>query len=250
MTLLITSSKFIGVALLGLFAGKLFVHVYETIPSLISSLSHQVTLKSTHSGLGITDRILDALADFTIFTNSLTAVSTTLLLVAYFVASPVGRHPYLLYAAAAAPVAVIVQNYIGNSAALQLNDKLTVLQKFESEGGNANIRAASNAADELAKVEASEHSDEDSLARSYIHVSDEEEGSSSSLTPSDGSPLVAADELQQEISIEEEIQIVLLKKELAQNLQELRTAYIWEASVAGFGFLVATVGIVGEYFIV
>ncbi|KAK6465425.1 Chromodomain-helicase DNA-binding protein [Scheffersomyces coipomensis] len=120
--------------------------------------------------------------------------------------------------------------------------------------------------------------EQDDLGKSYIHVS-EESSSASSITSTPNAsipgspqiahqdeidqsesavvvePIVEEEEVEQEqeeqldLSIEEEIESTLTKKEFVKDLQEIKSSYIIGTTISGFSFFIAVIGLVGDYYL-
>ncbi|ODV82420.1 uncharacterized protein CANTADRAFT_4415 [Suhomyces tanzawaensis NRRL Y-17324] len=245
MVTCIASVKVIGVSSLGLLAGLLSYLAIEVIPSLIRDLTRGYspsTSFQTHyqqiKVLILGSRAVGLL---------LGAVSTGLLALAYSYSPPSGKHPYLIYAALGAPTAIAglyQQGYRHEAKLLQAEEK-TLKEQVAPQAAQVveEVKAQQVTSD------GGDGGDDDSLGRSYIHVSDEESSTTTGSTPGSSaaqSPTIHASE--PAASIEQEVESALVKKELVHDLRMLRSSYVVGSSVAGVGFLIGVVGLFGENF--
>ncbi|KAK6197536.1 Chromodomain-helicase DNA-binding protein [Scheffersomyces amazonensis] len=127
-----------------------------------------------------------------------------------------------------------------------------------------------------------DHEQHDDLGKSYIYVSDGSSSASSvSSTPNasvPNSPQVTHQTGDEEIndesqhkqqeqqeetlekqdnepkedsseSIDNEIEVALTKKEFIKDLQELKSSYIIGSTISGFSLFIATIGLIGDYYL-
>ena len=91
----------------------------------------------------------------------------------------------------------------------------------------------------------------DDLTKSYIHVSDEESSVSTPSSSAPGSPQTTASatkDLEQELSIEEEVEQALRKKEHVHDLRSIAAAQVYGGGVAFVGFALGLIGLVGDIY--
>lgn len=228
-----TSLKVIGITSLGLLGGSLSFQGAKGIPELIRNINSrslpvdvQESARKIHIG-GAVSVVLSALA------------SAALLLI-YRAAPVTEKHPYLIYSALSAPISVGVSLYMSWK-----QQKRVVCGARGQKRAQEVMKASAKAA------QTQKSGSKDDLGNSYIHVSDED--SSSLSTPSStapGSPdtVAAAKDLEQELSIEEEVEQALRKKEHVHDLRTIATALVYGSGVAFFGFALGLVGIVGDIY--
>lgn len=227
----IASVKLVGVSSLGLLAGALSYQAYTGIPTLIRELSLHV---NSLLQLNVIERALAAITSIRVASVTLGGLASAAFAVAFRVSPPKAKHPYLIYAALGAPVALISAYYKSHAYEARLIEQGAYLRRTR----NAVPRAS---ADEDVAI-----LDDDSLGKSYIHVSDGDE-ETPGTTPS-GSP-VAIDQLQQELSIEEEVENALHKKELSSELEHIQFGYYIGSAVTSVSFVIATIGLIGDYYL-
>lgn len=208
----ITAVKFVGATSLGLLTGLLAYQSLQAIPDLIAQLNLQVgitaaslllTAAKTNVYIG---RIVNLL---------LAAVASGLFYTAY----KYERHPYLLYAALGAPLAV------GSAHSAAWKPELRLLKR--------------QAAD--APEKPTERSTE-LLGKSYIHVSDDL--SSNALTPESSTPLLP----RSNPGVEQEVDDSLAKKEFVRDLQLTKRAFAVGSALLAVAFALAGVGLAGDVY--
>lgn len=241
----VATVKVIGVSSLGLLTGSISLNAYQEIPNLINKLNLNIVSVLKASTI---DSVLNLISVSKLTALSLGTLSSALLSLAYVVSPPKGKHPYLIYAALGAPVALFSAYYQSVGAERKLIER----RRRSTKKVAAPVPVVD---DEAAKEAEVKDSDDDSLGKSYIHVSDDDdgegEGSDSTSTPSDtGSPITtAADtQLQQELSIEEEVENALEKKELVQELESIKQGYYIGGAITGVSFVIASIGLVGDLY--
>jgi autophagy-related protein 33 len=228
----IASVKLVGVSSLGLLAGALSYQAYAGIPTLIRELSLHV---NSLLQLNVIERALAAITSIRVASVTLGGLASAAFAVAFRASPPKGKHPYLIYAALGAPVALVSAYYKSHAYEARLIDRGAYLKRTR----NSVPRAS---ADEDVAI-----LDDDSLGKSYIHVSDGDDSETPGTTPS-GSP-VAIDQLQHELSIEEEVENALHKKELSSELEHIRFGYYIGSAVTSVSFVIATIGLIGDYYL-
>lgn len=238
----IATVKIVGVSSLGLLTSSLTYQTIQRIPALINELNTKV------SGLSK----LNALASIRNLINfsrighiSLSGLATAMLTMAFVYSPPSEKHPYLIYSALGAPLALISMYHHGFGLETKL---LRKADHLHTHNANETTKNTENVGD-------SENlkSDEDSqLGKSYIHVSDEESSSTTS-TPTSTIPnspqTKTVDSLQEELSLEEEVEIALSKKEIVNDLNKVKSNYVVGSSIVGLSFVIASIGLIGDYYI-
>lgn len=268
--------KVAGVTSLGLLTGSLAFQSWQMIPLLIRQLNGVSTNEQTLSILG---SVSNTFTLTNIINLALAVCSTGLFTMAYKYATPSAKHPYLIYSALGAPVALITFFYGGCTAQRDIRNRSggkpeasvdhcarkldSCVSKAKSFMGKRCCRAkgkcdrnAKNAStaetaqptstESAATAAVSEKPEVDNLGLSYIHVS--EDSSTSTPTASvPGSPLPAAATAASSSSlVEEEVDYALNKKAYVLDLEVLKRSNTIAAGVAATGLFIGTIGIVGE----
>ncbi|CAK7892317.1 autophagy-related protein 33 [[Candida] anglica] len=244
----VATVKFVGVSSLGLLTASLSYQAFEAIPALINELNIHLTSLSQSNLL---DQAAYLIQSTRLASLSLGTLASTLLSLAFVVSPPRGKHPYLIYASLGAPLAIASAFYQSYSHESRLLAKSKAAKKSGLRDQMLPVEETPSA------TTTTELPEEDNLGKSYIHVSDDssheefEEGSSSSSTPSESeAPVVASvDKLQQALSIEEEVDIALSKKEFTSDLEKVQFGYYLGSAITGLGFAIATVGLIGDYYL-
>lgn len=240
----ITVIKFAGASSLGLLSGNLAFQSYKKIPDLIRQINNQVTISSTAAA-----SVLKSVTQNIIVSGSanvfFAALSTYLFSTAYKYSPPSGKHPYLLYCAVGAPLALILYSLKAWGSDGKILKRACVQKKVLDKKKTAK---KPEAAAPVAPVDSG--SDDSSLGKSYIHVSD---SLSSTTTPSSStpnSPQQPATDLQPTTSaIEQEVEEALNKKEYIKNMETIRGSHKTALAFSGAAFTVSAIGLVGEYFL-
>lgn len=225
----ITAIKVIGVSSLGLLSSSLAYQSLHTIPTLIRNLNGKVAEELSVSDVLITnlEKVKRFITNSRIANVLLGVVSSGLLTSAFRHSVDWERHPYLVYTALAAPVALA-----GLYATSFPTENKLLRRTF------TNVKKPAQTSDE--------QDGDDLLSKSYIHVSDEE--SSTNSTPAStgaNSPQISATETQ---SIDDEVEVALAKKLIVNNLEKLKSSYTVGTGIATLGFLIGSIGLVGDYF--
>lgn len=228
----ITVIKVLGASSLGLLTSSLAYQSIQSIPLLINQLNARANFNFAEISAGVRSKIT-----WTRVINVVAGVlSAGLLSVAFKYSSPKDKHPYIIYSALSAPLALLGTYYQSYGYETKLLRKKGVPRPHSATTD---------------PVVVSEESDQESLGKSYIHVSDEDSltvSTPASSTPN--SPQTAAQDLEHELLIEEEVENALYKKEYVNDLDGLRSGYLIGSLVLGVGLFMAVVGIIGDtYFL-
>lgn len=242
----ITVIKLVGASSLGLLTGSLTYQSLLAIPEMIRRLNHQVSV-SSQAAAPVFNNIVRSLACSQVVNAVLTAVSTYSFYMAYKYSAPSGKHPYLIYSALGAPLALVSLYVKGIYAEREIH-------KRAAAGRAKPAKRAAPATEAPAEAGPAKSVGEDSeLDKSYIHLSDD----SLSSTPGSSAPgspalaATAATALAVEpttSSIEEEIAHALSKKECVKELETVKTAYTVASAVSGAGLAICAIGLVGDSF--
>lgn len=250
----ITVIKLVGASSLGLLTASLTYQSFQAIPDLIRRLNNQVSLSAASATAVINDAVM-ALACSHVANVVFATLSSALLATAYRYSPPSQKHPYLLYSAFGAPLALVSLYYKGLRAECNIS-KRSAARRARLAKGKAKPAADVRAARPVEPR--AEESKESDLDRSYIHVSDESLATTTPASSAPGSPEIAAETVAEVVaetvesiagsSIEDEVADALSKKEYVADLETVSRAYAVASSVAGAGLAVCTVGFVGDYF--
>lgn len=239
----VTVIKLIGFSSLGLLSASLTYLSIQSIPDLITRLNNQVSITAA-SATAVLDSVAQNLTISKITNVLLTAVSSGMFYLAYKYSPPLEKHPYLIYSGLGAPLAIASLYVQGSTAdgniAKRKGARSAKLAKKKTESAVPEVSAPPKATDGKAD-------EEDTLGKSYIHVSDD--SLSNTLTPGSsapGSPPSAAIEPSTS-TIEDEVADSMSKKEYVHDLESLKSAYTLALAVAGVGAAVCTIGLVGDY---
>lgn len=251
--------KVAGVTSLGLLTGSFAYQFWAAIPDLIRQLNtasasrNQLTLSTISNAFCVSNVVNLALA----------VSSTGLFTMAYRSAALSGKHPYLLYSALVAPLALVSLYYNGAKAQCDIGkrsgkkssgvccSKLGACLSKTKNWGKKFTKTCAKAADDKTPGAAAakpKNPEEGSLGLSYIHVS-EDSLSTTPNTSSPGSPLADSSSCASASSaIEEEVELALNKKAFVRDLETLKSGNCVASAVAAAGLFISTVGVVGEVF--
>ncbi|PSK40511.1 hypothetical protein C7M61_000156 [Candidozyma pseudohaemuli] len=234
----ITVIKVVGASSLGLLSGNLAFQSYKKIPDLIREINNQVSISSTAAAsvlkLVMQNVVVSGTANIILATLSAYLFST-----AYKYSPPSGRHPYLLYCALGAPLAAALYHLQTWGADVKIVKRAClqkkIVEKKKSEPPVAPVRSTS---------------DDSSLDKSYIHVSDSLSSTTTPASSTPNSPEQPATDIQPTTSaIEQEVEEALSKKEYLNHLETERNSYKTAFAVSSAAFVVSAIGLVGEYFL-
>ncbi|KAF6063970.1 putative integral membrane protein [Candida albicans] len=242
----ITTIKLLGVGSLGLLSSSIIYQSLTKLPELIHQFNCQFNTNKdggTHSSITLFEQQLYRLKNI-IFGNrlingALTAISTGLFALAFKYSVSNEKHPYLIYAALGAPLSFISLYYNIYS----VEEKILSQQKSKSTS--------------VAKTRTkSKHSES---SKSYVHLSDESGISTPNSTTSHPStpklephqqeqeqPTPADDDV--ELEVEQEVENILIKKQVVQNLKKIESGYTIASYVSGISFVIASIGLIGDYY--
>lgn len=249
----IATVKIIGVGSLGLLSGSLTYKSLQSIPLLISDLSRNIysSSPSTASIKSYVKKVEDLIVKSRFVNLVLGSLSSTMLALAYRGSPPGAKHPYLIYAALGAPLTIAGLYYKAYRYEQKLLarevERLAVPATEEAEA-IAEAKVAEKDDDDVVNVP----SDNESLGKSYVHVSDEESSSSTTSTPTStaaNSPRVKPAAAQPAFSIEDEVESALAKKEFISDLENIKSSYVVGSAISGTTFLIALVGLIGDYYL-
>ncbi|CUM45387.1 uncharacterized protein AC631_05182 [Debaryomyces fabryi] len=236
----IATVKIVGVSSLGLLTSSLTFQTIQRIPELINELNTKVNGLSKSNALA---SIRNMINFSRIGHIALSGLATAMLSMAFIYSPPSEKHPYLIYSALGAPLALISMYYRGFGLETKLLRKADNLHSH---------REIAKTTDNVSDSENVKSDDDSQLGKSYIHVSDEESSSTTS-TPTSTVPsspqTKTVDSLQEELSLEEEIDNALSKKEIINDLNKVKSNYVVGSSIVGLSFVIATIGLIGDYYL-
>lgn len=241
----VTVIKLVGFSSLGLLSASLTYLSIQSIPSLIARLNSQVSITS-----GSASAVLDAISrNLTISKLSnvlLSAVSSGMFYLAYKYSPLLEQHPYLIYSGLGAPLA-LASLYLQGCAAECNIAKRSCARKAKL----AKKKAPAVLLGPSKPQPAPKEEEDDSLGKSYIHVSDD--SLSNTLTPGSSTPSspkqAATETVEPTVStVEQEVEDALSKKEYVHDLETLKNAYTVALVVSSVGVAICTIGLVGDYY--
>lgn len=274
----VTTIKVLGVALLGLLTSSLVYTVYDEIPRLIKEIStNGVEASSNKKSCGSLSCFVPGVRATL---GVLGGASTFLFSLAYLYSPAYAQHPYLIYASLVSPLTLVGVYYFGNGIRYEEKVKQVVsdvvkqskttksvlkVKELPTEEAPSVPISASTTNDIKPKV-----SEEDDLGKSYIHVNDNfdvtsatdsvkslddyeavEEQDTPAEDSSDeetGLAPTKVESVEENESVNDEITRILTGKELALTLGQLKDSYGVGSLISGVGFVVASIGVFGEYY--
>ncbi|KAG7191347.1 uncharacterized protein KQ657_003519 [Scheffersomyces spartinae] len=271
----VTTIKVLGVTLLGLLTSSLVFTVYDLIPRLIKEISVSGVETSTKKSSCISLRLF--VPGVRISLGLLGGASSILFSLAYLYSPLYAQHPYLIYASLVSPLTFVGVYYFGNGTRYEEKVKQVVTDVVKRKNSNESVlkvkeAPAANEAQSTPSTpsgnELKAKVSEDDLGKSYIHISDafdvtsatasvkslddyeageqDTPGEDSSEDESVSTPKVSNVEEQE--SVDDEIRLVLSGKELALTLGQLKDSYYIGSLISGIGFVIASVGVIGEHY--
>lgn len=237
----ITVITFGGVTSLGLLTGSLLYESLQNIPELIRSLNTQDSFH-TQEGKSVLKKIKSHFSISNIVNLALAVLSTSAFRTAYKCSGSSGKHPYLIYSALGAPLALLTLFYKGGKPLMPIAG---VLKTYFAELKAAKTKKSNKNESKGAAAAAGGELEPEPLELSYVNISESSSSSdSSAATPEDSSLSNSA------FSIEEEVENALQKKERIYELDTIRSAFSVASYIAGAAFAISSVGFVGDrYFI-
>lgn len=233
---------------MGLLTGSLTYQALNGIPELIRQLNTQSTLKAPSA-----EPILAAIKTNLTVSNAVHAVlaslSTWLFTTAYNYSPAAGKHPFLIYSAVGAPLALAAFYYQTGTKSCGFTEPFSggknVEQFFRAKIAQVSEKyheLKEKATQKKAQTVPKTSSEEELLDLSYIHVSDESLSSDSSPE----TPVTATASVSSEI--ENEVEAALSKKERVNDLETIGSAYHVASVIAGVSFAICSIGVIGDQF--
>ncbi|VEU19510.1 DEKNAAC100510 [Brettanomyces naardenensis] len=210
----LTIVKLIGVGSLGLSGTNFFYSAEALIPQILKS--EDVT--SDKSKKQITDLIVRARGVFW----GLGGLASYLFYQAFKSSPPAGKHPYLIYSALIAPIALLFNYYWVFESEAKLLESSSPEPKVTYQKVKRTIKRKKLADSEPSPLDNSVYSD-----------------------------LGKIPEVEEEIEVEEEVPvtekpIVLSNEETKSELQTLQKSYLYSGIIVVLGFVLSTIGYVGD----
>ena len=277
----ITTIKLLGVGSLGLLSSSIIYQSLTKLPEFIHQFNCQFNTdkdNGTNSSITLFEQQLYRLKNI-IFGNrlingALTTISTGLFALAFKYSVSNERHPYLIYAALGAPLSLISLYYNIYSVEEKILFQQQQQQKSKSAGvgktkkklKNVEVSAGKQEEDQAYDDEPAEliskiTSSDSLLGKSYVHLSDESGISTPNSTTSHPStpklepnqqeqeqPTAAAVDDEVELEVEQEVENILIKKQVVQNLKKIESGYTIASYVSGISFVIASIGLIGDYY--
>lgn len=226
--------KIVGASSLGLLTTSLTYQSLQAIPDLISRLNNQVLIAAT-SASDVLDAFFLNLVLSKAANVALASLSSALFTMAYKYSPTSGKHPYLVYSAFGAPLALLAWSYQG------LRAECDILKR-------AKVRKAQLAQKpKVAKEAVSVAEEEEPLGKSYVHISDDSLAVSTPATSAPGTP---QQQPVTEVSIEQEVENAISKKAYVHDLETVKQSYFVASAVSGVGLAVCAIGLIGDFFII
>lgn len=225
----ITIITLVGASSLGLLTGSLAHQALQQVPDLIRQIS-QETSAASRSSTATAAAVRSKLTVGTAINVALASLLSWLFKTAYCSSPAAGKHPYLVYSAVGAPLALA-------AVVLLAYMPLSVLTGLQRRTGGKPRSKPAKAASPLA----ADKTQDERLDQSYIHVSEDSLSLLSVSPPS--SPIQPTTS-----AIEEEVEFALQKKECVRDLEAVQWAATVGSAVAGLTTLVCGVGIIGEHY--
>ncbi|RLV91499.1 hypothetical protein JA1_003879 [Spathaspora sp. JA1] len=256
----ISTIKVLGWGSLGLLTTSLTYQSAYQIPQFITKITRDVVDHTTSSTFQSQLKdVLCSIVGSRIVNITLGVLATGLFSIAYGYSPIDEKHPYLLYSSIGAPLAVVglyfrVYKYetriLGNK-----NKQGKTKKKSETV---AKVPTRTEEDEEEPEVISKTTSQDDPLGKSYVHLS---EDSGTSTPTSISSPEIRSISPQpvpvstinkpevKEISIDEEIEQTLVKKEVVQDLNTIKSEYRLGVSISAVSLLIASIGIFGDFYL-
>lgn len=244
----IATVKVIGVTSLGLLTSSLTCKSIQEIPELIKEANYNV---HSESEVDLFSSAVNLIKRCRISLATLGTLATSSFALAFTSSCASSQHPYLIYSALGAPLAiaaVYLRSFASERKVLQQASVVNNKERMQSKSEQVSKKK------QKVSQRGNDHASEDDghLGLSYIHVSDDETATPVSTSSSSTSNSTREGEranFQQDLEINKEVEAALHKKELVHVLSNLKHSYITGASVAGFSFFIASIGLIGEYYI-
>ncbi|CAX44203.1 conserved hypothetical protein [Candida dubliniensis CD36] len=277
----ITTIKLLGVGSLGLLSSSIIYQSLTKLPEFIHQFNCQFNTdkdNGTNSSITLFEQQLYRLKNI-IFGNrlingALTTISTGLFALAFKYSVSNERHPYLIYAALGAPLSLISLYYNIYSVEEKILFQQQQQQKSKSAGVGKTKKKSKNVEASAGKQEEDQAYDDEPaeliskitssdslLGKSYVHLSDESGISTPNSTTSHPStpklepnqqeqeqPTAAAVDDEVELEVEQEVENILIKKQVVQNLKKIESGYTIASYVSGISFVIASIGLIGDYY--
>ncbi|KAG7666412.1 uncharacterized protein J8A68_000043 [[Candida] subhashii] len=240
----VNTIKVLGFGSLGLLSSSLIYQALNKIPDLITKISTN-SISTFHE---TSSKVYQFICNSRLINITLSVFSTGLFGLAYSYSPNSAKHPYLIYSAIGAPLSLICVYYQG------LNHEKKILKTKSNKKVKKVKKPEQPPAQQVEEeVVAKVVSRDDDLGKSYVHLSDE--SGTSTPTSLQLSPEVtqtaaaAATHVEEEISIDEEVEETLVKKEFVQDLESIESGYRIGAIVSSAFVLLTSIGLIGDLYL-
>ncbi|KAI5960054.1 uncharacterized protein KGF55_004777 [Candida pseudojiufengensis] len=281
----ITTLKLLGLGSLGLLTSSIIYQSIQNIPILINQLNsiYQFNIFKLNNQLTLTKNYIFGSRIVNIL---LTGLSTFLFSLA-FKYSPIDeKHPYLIYSAIGAPLTLLgiyFNSWNYEDKILSKPDLITTTApKTKSNRSNVTSTTPSSV---ISEEDAANNQDlnefdepeiiskvntADDLGKSYVHLSDES-GISTPTSTQPPSPQIKHQsdeeedddehnvieeetnepkEVKHSDEVDLEIQNILIKKEIVQDLENIKFGFKLGSYISSFSLSIALIGLIGDLYFV
>lgn len=256
----ITTIKLLGVGSLGLLTSSIIYQSLSTLPDLIHQFNTQFNSNSIDSFKKNLNTLKKNIFNNRLINGILTTLTSSLFTLA-FKYSPINeKHPYLIYASIGAPLSLIglyYKNWKFEQKILSKKPADSSYIKKVDEKKSQTKKEEQDEEEEEPEVISKVTSADSLLGKSYVHVSDES-GLSTPTSSQPSTPKVQPIEqkepeqvnLPEEIEVEKEVENILIKKEIFQDLKKIESGYTLGSYISGISLLIASIGLFGDYYLV
>lgn len=218
----ITAIKIIGLGSVGLLTSSLSYQSLQQIPKLINELGLSIGVDS-----GVKSKINCLINGSRLINGILVGLSSLSFWLSYKYSPVNEKHPYLVYAGIGSLLSYGYTYY----KALNVENKLIEAQEPHSVQVNNNDTSSAD----------KKPSGNEGLDNSYIHVSDEDSTSSNTPSPPQSTPASPKPDIDYEINLS------LFKKDIVNDLTDLKAKYVIGSGLFGLTFLISSIGVIGDY---
>ncbi|CAI5758990.1 unnamed protein product [Candida verbasci] len=236
--------KLIGLGSLGLLTTQLNYEFFNIIPNVINNITNNISTTTTtttnnnYNSNSSTNKSLftikNQIINSRIVQGILNLISTASFITAYNYSSVTEKHPYLIYASIPASlIYLIYHNY-------QIEEKL--LQK------SAKSNTTTNTTNDIKPIKSKTQKLSDSVD-DFVHLS-ESGDTTPELTNSESEDQpTTTNKTKEELEIDQEIENTLLQKEINIDLKKIENGYKVGSIISGASFLIATIGLIGDFYL-
>lgn len=206
----LTIVKLVGIGSLGLSTGALLLSSSTCIPGILTKSENVASLK---------EKVSKLIVNLRLGFWSLGSLATYLFYQAYTYSPAYGKHPYLIYAAAAFPIALVFNCYFAFAEEQKLiNDsEEQVMYKTEKK----TVKELAPSEEENSPLDNSVYNDLGTQAPKYL-------------------------EKEIEVQVPHTVKIELAEETYKSILSNVSKNYLYSAAIMGTGFLISAVGYIGD----